>query len=163
MASKRTLIGFAAGIMVGIAAMVHAGPYDGGHARASAQLSKPKPTCETILSNQAYDCTVTPSFGGQFTDCYSFIFPGVISSNFDLFPTELGATLGCSCNPSGSSKKPKFNQSKQFSCVGDASGTQFTFEGKVAGNGKKITGGRDASSTGITYIVSCLRRDTPCP
>jgi hypothetical protein len=163
MTSKRRLVGVAAAIMVGIAAMAYAGPYEGGRAHTNAQLTKPKPTCATILGNRSYDCNIQASFGNGFTDCYNFISPGVTSAQFDLFPTELGATLGCSCNPSGSLKKPKFNQSKQFACVGDAAGTQYTFEGKVSGNGKKITGGRDASSTGNTYILTCLVRDTPCP
>jgi len=156
----RALIALATSLA--LATFAHAGSYDAPPQAASLQLGASKPTCATILTGRSYDCTVVSSFNATpFTDCYDFLAPSM-SSQFDLHPVGLGATLGCSCNPTGSVKKPKFNQSKQFTCVGDAQGTVFTFEGKVAASGKKITGGRDASAVGNTFLYSCTVRASGC-
>jgi hypothetical protein len=114
--------------------------------------------CQTKLDNNAYDCNVKSSFSTTFTSCYQFISPGTVSSAFDLAVSGLsGSNLGCSCNPTGSFKKPKFNGSPEtFDCVG-TNGFQFT--GKVSG--KKINGS-GSTSVGDSFLFTCTVRSTAC-
>src|SRR6266478_8456860 len=85
--------------------------------------------CQSKLSNNAYDCHAKSSFGTKFLDCFQFVSPGTVSGSFDLVVSSIGAELGCSCNPTGSFKKPRFNRSPNaFDCVGTDG---FNFTGRV--------------------------------
>src|SRR5437868_1179497 len=114
--------------------------------------------CQTKLDNDSYDCQLKSSFSTNFTSCFQFVSPGSVSSAFDLAVTGLGGdNLGCSCNPTGSFKKPKFNGSPNaFDCVGT---NGFNFTGKL--NGKKINGSA-SSAAGDSFLFTCTVRSVSC-
>jgi hypothetical protein len=120
--------------------------------------------CQTKLDNKAYDCEVKSSFGSPFESCIQFLSPGSLSANFDLVVVGLGQQLGCSCNPTGSFKSPRFNGSPNaFDCVTPQDfffGNEgFDFTGQVTG--KKLTG-RAASSLGDSFRFKCTMRSSAC-
>lgn len=96
--------------------------------------------CQDLLANNLYRCRVNGESTGLFEDCFQFTSPGVVGSKFDLTIAGLEGTLECGCKATGSVLNPKFNASTAFLCgnaeFGDA------FEGKVSGNGKKISKGQ---------------------
>jgi hypothetical protein len=117
-------------------------------------------SCQTALDSNSYNCMVKSSFGAPFTDCYQFGPPSV-SSHFDMLPIGLGHELGCSCDPTGSFKNPKFNGSPNaFDCVGTDGTEEFDFAGKVTSS--KISGHISADS-GDSFVFSCTKRSTSCP
>jgi hypothetical protein len=137
-------------------------PWSGGGGGVD-NAAKPKPTCETFLDNNSYDCSVKSSFGSSFTDCFTFASPGTVSSNFDLTVKGLSSThLGCSCTPTGSFKKPKFDTGKGFDCTNVVSGGPIDFQGKVTGKGKKLVQGQVYERNGSSFVYQCTLRATSC-
>jgi hypothetical protein len=96
--------------------------------------------CQDLLANNLYRCRIASEFGGLFEDCFQFVSPGIVGSKFDLNLIGGEETLACECKATGSVLKAKFNASTAFLCgnaeFGDA------IEGKVSGNGQKITKGQ---------------------
>jgi hypothetical protein len=124
--------------------------------RSEVSTPDSAPNCQTKLDNNAYDCEVKSSFGSPFMSCFQFVSPGSVSDNFDLDVSGLG-DLGCSCNPTGTFNKPKFNGSqKSFDCVGTIG---FDFTGMASG--KKLTG-RVSSSIGDSFVFKCTKRSSAC-
>jgi hypothetical protein len=154
---KRTGSFLAALFFLLTATLASSNPYLPDQPDTTASSAASSGSCQTKLGNNAYDCNVAPSFSAPFTDCYQFISPGSVSTHFDLFPVGLGSELGCSCDPTGSIKNPKFNGSPNaFDCDG---GGGFDFAGKVTPT--KISG-HISSSTGDSFLFVCKKRSSSC-
>jgi len=110
-------------------------------------------TCQDVLGSNVYSCHIKSSFASDFMDCFRFTSPGTLSPEFDLASDGLGASLGCACKVGGSLTNPKFNASKDFNCVTDASGG-FSFSGKASGT--KLKKGQVVSKDGNTFIYECV-------
>lgn len=119
-------------------------------------------SCKDNLGNKSYDCLAISDLDG-FTDfCVRFVVPGTVSAKFDA--SMLGATFGCSCDPFGKPRRPNFNVSHRFTCVGLQSGTFPTeFRGMVIGNGAKIRHGQITTERGSAGLVACDPSSLPCP
>lgn len=115
-----------------------------------------RPNCQDILNNNTYRCEGKTSSGAEGTLCLRFVSPGVFSSNFDLDFGEV--KLGCSCKPQGSFKRPKFNESRSWYCVGTGE-EAFLFEGFASPFALHRV--RGADSRGSTAIYNC-KRDPDC-
>jgi hypothetical protein len=158
---KRTSSVVSALLLLLTATMAFAGPYSSDQAEAPADEAPSSGNCQAKLGNNSYNCSVKSSFAAPFTDCYEFISPGSTSSHFDMFPVGLGATIGCSCIPTGGFQNPKFNGSPNtFACDGTDGSEFFDFTGKVTSN--KISG-RASADTGDSFVFSCTKRSSACP
>jgi hypothetical protein len=118
-------------------------------------------TCADFLASNVYTCHIKSDFGSDFTDCFRFTSPGVVSENFDLAVDGLGQTLGCDCQTGGSVATPKFGNSKGFHCVaqsGDPLGIYFS--GKASSN--KIKKGQAVNQGGNSFIYDCVLNPA-CP
>jgi hypothetical protein len=143
------------------ATVAFSNPYGSNQPDTTSVDSSSSNNCQTKAANNSYDCVVASSFGSPFTDCYEFVSPGTDSVHFDLFPVGLDATLGCSCDPTGSEKKPSFNSSASaFDCDGTDGEEYYDFAGKVST--KKISGHISANN-GDSFLFSCTKRSSPCP
>jgi len=143
------------------ATVAFSNPYVSNQPETTSIDSSSSKSCQTTLDNNSYDCNVASSFGAPFTDCYEFISPGSESTHFDLFPAGLDSTLGCSCDPTGSEKSPKFNASSSaFDCDGTDGTEYFDFAGKVTS--KKVSGHISANN-GSSFLFTCTKRSSPCP
>jgi hypothetical protein len=112
--------------------------------------------CQGKLVGNSYDCNEKYSDSSSDTECYKFETGGV-SQNFDIF---IGfADYGCACDTTGSFNSPSFDRSSStFECLSTLSG--FLINGKL--KGKKLKGqGTDVS--GVSVIVACTERTSPCP
>ena len=119
-------------------------------------------SCKDILANKSYDCQTLQDPDGSSAFCVRFVVPGTVSSKFDA--SVLGGTFGCSCDPSGTPRRPKFNKSHLFTCVGLQGGTVPTvLHGAVLPNGTKIRRGKIAVLNGSAGFVSCDPSPVPCP
>jgi len=108
-------------------------------------------TCEDFLANNRYSCTYKVEGLGDvlYRTCFQATTPGS-SSDFTLqvFPTT---TLRCSCLAQGNLKNPKYDQSKEFLCVGNSG---FSATGKATS--QKIKDGHLLiyGASGI-YVYEC--------
>ena len=151
----KRIAGACAAVVIAVVALAQ--PYKAPEGNSPALA--PVTSCETVLDNNTYSCNIKSSFSTSFTDTFTFASPGTVSSHFDLTVAGLGSTLGCSCNPTGSLKNPKFNASKNaFSCDGAPGGEAFDFTGKVSGSGK--IKGHISGSTGDSFIYECTKGTT---
>lgn len=109
-------------------------------------------TCTDMLGNNAYDCTIVSEANPTpVQSCFEFSTPGSLCGKFDLHAE--GATLGCTCRPGGNAKKPKFNTSKPFDCVGTDGALTVHIAGKA---GKyKISKGHREDSSGAGTVSTC--------
>ena len=107
--------------------------------------------CEAKLGNKSFACTIKHSDGSTSTDCVEFT-PTGPSPIFNYF--DFVGLFGCTCDVTGSFKKPSFdNSASGFECD-DGKGDQIYV--KIKGN--KITG-QGSDSSGDSSILSC----TPGP
>jgi hypothetical protein len=137
-----------------------AGPYSSGQSGTATEAAPSGGNCQNKLSNNSYVCGVKSSFSSPFVDCFEFSSPGSESSNFDLSTVGLGATLGCSCNPTNGFGNPNFNGSPaSFTCTGTDGSEFFSFAGKVSGAQIK---GHVAANAGSSFVFSCVKTSTPC-
>lgn len=158
---KRIASVLAASFLMLTATVAFSNPYGSNQPTTTSIDSSSSKSCQTTLDNNSYDCAVASSFDGPFTDCYEFISPGKESAHFDLFPVGLDATLGCSCDPTGSEKSPKFNASASaFDCDGTDGVEYYDFAGKAGS--KKVTGHISADN-GDSFLFACTKRSSPCP
>jgi hypothetical protein len=136
-----------------------ANDYTAAPSRAAAAASTPKTTCQTLLGNNSYQCNVTSSLGGTFTDCFQFFSPGKVSSNFDLVVIGYNPFLhmGCACGAKGSLSKPTFNAGTNFVCD---TGDGFNFGGKASKT--KISKGFVESQSGSSFVFECTPSATSC-
>ena len=137
-----------------------ANPYlqGSGSVSAAAQTATAvAQNCQSRLANNSYTCTVVSSFGESFTDTFTFTSPGAISADFDLSTVQLGASLGCGCAPTGNVKKPHFEASFVFQCVGSVpeSSAEIVLLGTATST--KITKGQGTNSIGDTFIFTCVK------
>lgn len=103
--------------------------------------------CEAKLENKSFACTIKNSDGSTLTDCIEFT-PTGPSANLNFFDSK--SLYGCTCDVTGSFKKPSFdNSSSGFACD-DGKGDQIY--GKLKGH--KITG-QESDSSGDSSILSC--------
>lgn len=109
--------------------------------------------CENLLANHSYLCQVKSEFS-EFTDCFSFPAPGVLSPHFDMYASVLGDLLACDCKTTGTLAKTNFSASKEFHCVtaGDAP-FGISFSGKAVGT--KIKKGTAITEEGFTFVYEC--------
>jgi len=125
----------------------------------SAPLVQAGKNCEDLLDNNAYRCEITfeGNPGESFEDCLIFDSEGLTLGDFDLFVVGLDEVLGCSCEGKGK----KFDNSKQFVCVGGPEGDNVSvgddvsFSGKVKAKGKKIKNGQVVFEDGGSYTYKC--------
>jgi hypothetical protein len=137
-----------------------AGPYSSDQSGTATEAAPSSGNCQNKLGNNSYECGVKSSFSAPFGDCFEFSSPGIESSHFDLSTVGLGATLGCSCNPTNGFGNPKFNGSpSSFTCTGTDGSEFFAFTGKVSGANVK---GHAAADVGDSFVFSCVKRSTPC-
>lgn len=116
-------------------------------------------TCADLLGNNSYDCTiVSEASPTPVQSCFDFSTPGSLSGKFDLHAD--GVTLGCTCQPAGNAKRPKFNASKTFDCVGSDGPLAVHIGGKVGKS--KISKGHREDSSGAGAVLACSLRTSPC-
>jgi hypothetical protein len=129
----------------GLHAVAIAGPYGEGTGAGR---------CPGALGAGAYRCTVRGEDASTFVDCYRFT-GGQVSAKFDLTSARLGAAIGCSCKPGGSTANPTFGASAAFTCTSDLG---VAFEGRVS-RGGVITKGAVTNAQGGSYAFTCTRDD----
>ena len=111
--------------------------------------------CQAKLVFKSFACTIKYSDGSTSSECFEFTPEGEgPSANFSFFDNDnlfgSESDFGCSCDVTGSFKKPSFdNSSSGFACD-DGSGDQIN--GKIKGH--KITG-QGSDSSGDSAIFSC--------
>lgn len=119
-------------------------------------------TCNTRVAGRIYSCTLATNFGA----------PGTTFNATLLFSGDgqaasyagSGFTLGCSCESKGSFKRPKFEVSKEFRCVGYIFGSptfSVDFSGKANKKGTKINKGHVATRFGESGVFKCLEGPVP--
>lgn len=118
--------------------------------------------CDDAIANKVYRCSLKRSDGEQFTDCYRFGRPGVVSEHFDLTPDVFGSALGCGCSAKGKLKNVHFDQGAEFQCVSTAfSGVGLSLRGKSKANGNKIVKGQGLNEQGLLFAFECVQ-DATC-
>ena len=117
-------------------------------------------SCENMLGNNLYLCDIKTDFATEFTDCFQFTSPGVVSLDFDLYIYGLGETLACDCKASGKFKAPVFSSTPFFHCVneniGDINSLNVSFEGKAADGGDVIKKGQAVNEYGDSFVFICI-------
>jgi hypothetical protein len=110
--------------------------------------------CQDKLVGNFYNCTGKESSGMSPSGCITFE-TGGLSSNFDLVA---GSThYGCACDTTGSFSSPSFDDSSSaFECVSD----EISINGKV--KSKKISS-QIVIQSGLSEVLSCTERSSPCP
>ena len=114
--------------------------------------------CQDLLANNSYRCQVKTELGSEFEACFQFESPGSLSGKFDLTVEagpEFRTTLECECKARGDFNNPQFNQSTKFLCGNEQYGDAA--EGKVGGQGKKITKGQFLYNVtpNLAYVFQC--------
>ena len=103
--------------------------------------------CDAKLGNKSFACTIKNSDGTTSTDCIEFT-PTGPSANFNFF--DATSLYGCTCDVTGSFKKPSFDNSASGFACDDGNGDQIY--GKI--KGRKITG-QGSNSSGDSSLLSC--------
>ena len=109
--------------------------------------------CGDFLSHiTTYSCTVTPSIGTAFHDCFvASGSGGSFSGEFSVL--AIGFGIDCVCNATGTPSRPKLQSSRtNFVCN---SANSLAFEGKLVAAGKKITHGNAVDKYGTAYSLTC--------
>ena len=103
--------------------------------------------CQAKLVDKSFACTIKTSDGTTSTDCFEFSAEGP-SANFSFF--DFTKAFGCTCDATGSFKKPSFDNSSDAFACDDGSGDQIN--GKIKGH--KLTG-QGSDSSGDSELFSC--------
>jgi hypothetical protein len=127
-----------------------------GMAAPNAAHALPQP-CQPLLVGHSFTCSVNFESGGLSTVPLSFTAalapPDTVSSKFDVQKGGIG--YGCTCAPSGTFGRTRFDSSKMFYCMGDSGGLSTLISGKVSGNGLKITNLVVATQQGTSSLGAC--------
>jgi hypothetical protein len=110
--------------------------------------------CQDFLQAAPYSCFIKAEDGALIpNETFQFIFPGTISSKFDLQLPASFLDLGCDCKAKGNFKNPNFGESTEFVCVTPPSQSEgLTIEGRAGKN--RITGQMFSASTG-SAVYQC--------
>ena len=121
------------------------------------------PTCAELLGGRVYRCTVKTSFGTEFEDCFRTTRPGTRSAEFDLAADRLREPFGCTCEPRGAFRRPRFEGSKRFLCTGGGTTGSLatTLGGRVSRRGDRIRSGKGGNDAGDSFVFQC-RLDSAC-
>jgi hypothetical protein len=113
--------------------------------------------CQDLLADNTYRCRVKADDADNFVDCFSFVTPGALSEDFDLFSLSLDGTLGCDCKSAGTFAAPRFGRANAFHCVTPPDfGLGLAFEGRVNRRGRQLLA-EAVNDTGTSFRLRCVR------